>query len=87
MVLENTLESQYGSVSVVYTKESETADSYIEKAVHRLTEKNTVRVVTNDMCEQLMVLGSGALRVSCAEFSAEMNSFSKEIDELIENLK
>ena len=72
---------------MVYTKESETADSHIEKTVHKLAEKNTVRVVTNDMCEQLMVLGSGALRVSCSEFAAEMNSFSAEIDELIQNLK
>ena len=78
---------EYGGVGVVYTKESETADSHIEKTVHKLAEKNTVRVVTNDMCEQLMVLGSGALRVSCSEFAAEMNSFSAEIDELIQNLK
>ncbi|MBR5139433.1 MAG: NYN domain-containing protein, partial [Clostridia bacterium] len=78
---------EYGSVSVVYTKESETADSYIEKTVHSLAEKNTVRVVTNDLSEQMMVLGSGALRVSCAEFAAEMNSFSEEMDELIKNLK
>ena len=77
----------YGEVSVIYTKESETADSYIEKTVHALSQKNTVRVVTNDQNEQLMVLGSGALRVSAREFAAEINTFSKEIDEIIESIR
>ncbi len=78
---------RFGEVSVVYTKESETADAYIEKTVHSLAEKNTVRVVTNDLDEQLMVLGSGALRVSAREFAAEINSFSQEIDEIIASIK
>ena len=77
----------YGDVSIVFTKESETADSYIEKTVHALAQKNTVRVVTNDMNEQLMVLGSGALRVSAREFAAEINTFSAEISEIIQNIK
>ena len=65
-----------GEVKVVYTRERETADSYIEKTVATLTEKNTVRVVTNDRHEQMMVLGSGALRVSAREFASEMATFS-----------
>jgi predicted RNA-binding protein with PIN domain len=77
----------YGNVSVIYTKESQTADSYIEKTVHSLAPKNTVRVVTNDLDEQMMILGSGALRVSAREFAAEINTFSKEIDELLGNIK
>ncbi len=77
----------YGDVSIIYTKESETADSYIEKTVHNLSDKHTVRVVTNDLNEQMMVLGSGALRVSSREFAAEINSFSKEIDEIIGSIK
>jgi len=77
----------YGDVSVIFTKESETADSYIEKTVHSLCEKHTVRVVTNDLSEQMMVLGSGALRVSAREFAAEINTFSKEIDELVGSIK
>ena len=78
---------EYGEVSIVYTRESETADSYIEKTVHKLAEKNTVRVVTNDHNEQLMILGSGALRVSAREFALEMNSFSTEIKEITESIK
>ena len=77
----------YGEVSIIYTKESETADSYIEKTVHKLSEKHTVRVVTNDLNEQMMVLGSGALRVSAREFAAEINTFSKEIDEVIGSIR
>ena len=77
----------YGDVSIIFTKESETADSYIEKTVHSLAQKNTVRVVTNDMNEQLMVLGSGALRVSAREFASEINTFSAEISEIIGSIK
>ena len=80
-------EERYGEVTAVYTKENETADSYIEKKVHALANKHTVRVVTNDLSEQMMVLGSGALRVSAREFAQEMNAFSKEIDEVISSLK
>ena len=76
-----------GDVRVVYTKEHETADSYIEKTVASLAEKNTVRVVTNDRHEQLMVLGSGALRVSSREFADEIAEFSEEIREIIESIK
>jgi predicted RNA-binding protein with PIN domain len=76
-----------GDVTVVYTKESQTADTYIEKTTHDLAEKNSVRVVTSDMQEQLVILGSGGLRVSAAEFMKEINLTEKEIKETIENLK
>ena len=76
----------FGDVSIVYTKESETADSYIEKTVHSLAAKNTVRVVTNDQNEQLMILGSGALRVSAREFAGEISSFSEEIQNIIDSI-
>jgi small GTP-binding protein len=78
---------KYGNVSVVYTKEAETADAYIEKATHDIAEKNRVRVVTSDYQEQLVVLGSGGLRVSAKEFIKEINITSGEIKEAIENLK
>jgi len=78
---------KYGDVSVVYTKEAETADGYIEKATHDIAEKSRVRVVTSDYQEQLVVLGSGGLRVSAAEFIKEINMTKKEIKEVIENLK
>lgn len=76
-----------GEVKVVYTRERETADSYIEKTVATLAERNTVRVVTNDRHEQMMVLGSGALRVSAREFASEMATFSDEIKEITESIK
>lgn len=78
---------KYGKVTVVYTKESETADAYIEKTVHRLAEKNEVRVVTSDRNEQLMVLGSGALRVSAREFALEVKAFEKEMTDILGSIK
>ncbi len=65
-------ELKYGSVTVVYTKEKQTADAYIERLAHEMAEKKTVRVVTSDKDEQLMVLGVGALRVSAREFYSEL---------------
>ncbi len=79
-------EEHYGEVTAAYTKENETADSYIERKVHSLAREHTVRVVTSDLSEQMMVLGSGALRVSAREFATEMNGFSKEIEDIISSL-
>jgi len=56
----------------VYTKEAETADSYIEKATLDLSKKHKVRVATSDGMEQLIILGNGALRVSAEEFRQEV---------------
>ena len=56
----------------MYTKEAETADSYIEKATLDLSKKHKVRVATSDGMEQLIILGNGALRVSAEEFRQEV---------------
>lgn len=80
-------EEKCGDVTVVYTKESQTADAYIEKTTHDLAKKNSVRVVTSDMQEQLIILGSGGLRVSASEFMKEINLTEKEIKEAIDSLK
>ena len=77
----------YGDVSVVYTKESETADRYIEKTTHDIADKHKVCVVTSDYQEQLIVLGSGGLRVSASEFIKELDLTDKEIKEAIDSLK
>jgi len=77
----------YADVSVVYTREAETADRYIEKTTHDIADKHKVRVVTSDYQEQLVVLGSGGLRVSAAEFSRELDINDKEIKEAIDSLK
>ena len=68
--------TECGGITVVYTKERQTADAYIERSTYNLSEKNSVRVVTSDYVEQLIVLGNGALRVSTKEFIAELKSVS-----------
>ncbi len=66
-------------ISVVYTKEAETADMYIEKVTHELGKKHRVRVATSDNLEQLIILGAGAVRVSAAEFEKEVCDTEEEI--------
>ena len=61
-----------GGLSVVYTKEAETADQYIEKVTHELGKKHKVRVATSDGLEQIIILGHGALRVSARTFHQEV---------------
>ncbi len=51
---------QYGGICIVYTKEAETADMYIEKATYQLAGRHRVRVATSDGAEQLIILGHGA---------------------------
>ena len=66
-------------ITVVYTKEAETADSYIERATHELSKNHKVRVATSDNLEQLIILGNGALRVSAMEFLEEINRVDDEV--------
>lgn len=76
----------YGDLSVVYTKEAETADMFIEKTAHKLSPENRVRVATSDNTEQLIILGSGAIRVSATEFKAEVDEVERAIRELLDKL-
>ena len=62
----------HGGLSVVYTKEAETADQYIEKVTHELGKKHRVRVATSDALEQIIILGHGALRISARAFHQEV---------------
>ncbi len=71
------------NISVVYTKEAETADMYIEKTSHKLAENHKVRVVTSDGMEQLIILGNGALRISSQGFYEEVKQAEAEIREII----
>lgn len=73
------------NITVVYTKEAETADMYIEKASLDLAKKHKVRVVTSDALEQVIILGNGALRVSSCEFQGEVKSAEENIRTIIEN--
>lgn len=74
---------KFGNTTVVYTKEAQTADAYIERATYTLAKNNTVRVVTSDYVEQLIILGNGAYRVSASEFISEVERTSAEIRELL----
>ncbi|MDY4693434.1 MAG: translation factor GTPase family protein [Blautia sp.] len=62
----------YHNIYVVYTKEAETADQYIEKTVHRIGHKNPVTVATSDGLEQIIIMGQGAQRISAREFREEI---------------
>ncbi len=77
-------------VWVVYTKEAETADTFIERVCYRLgqsgKERRRVRVVTSDGPEGLIVLGSGASRVASDSFREEVLRVSEEIRELLDAL-
>lgn len=77
--------SKVHGIYVVYTKEAETADMYIEKTTHRLGKKHRVRVVTSDGLEQLIILGSGALRVPAAAFLDEVQAVRKSVDEYLKS--
>ena len=71
-------------VEVVYTKENETADSYIEKATLGLAKKHKVRVVTSDDLVQKIAFGHGALRCSSREFREEVKQIEEAIRRVIE---
>lgn len=73
-----------GNISVIYTREAETADMYIEKTAHELTKQYRVRVATSDSTEQIIVMGSGAMRISASEFLSEVNDTEKKIRSMIE---
>ena len=80
---------KYADIDVVYTREAETADMYIEKAADRRSAEFHVRVATSDRLEQLIITGNGAFKVSADEFRAEVQQADMEIAKLIEahNLK
>lgn len=71
------------NIDIVYTKEAETADMYVEKTSHKLAKNNLVRVVTSDGTEQLIILAGGALRVSSRAFYDEVKEAEEEIRRII----
>ncbi len=66
----------YHNIHVVYTKEAETADIYIEKITHDIARKHHVTVATSDALEQLIILGQGALRMSANDLKEEIARIS-----------
>ena len=76
--------TQIPHIEVVYTKENETADSYIEKVTLGLAKKHKVRVVTSDDLVQKIAFGHGALRCSSREFREEVKQIEAAIRRVIE---
>ena len=70
-------------ITVVYTKEAETADAYIEKATESLCKKYRVKVATSDNLEQVIIFGHGAIRVSALEFKDKIETAEKEMRDFI----
>lgn len=73
------------NISVVYTKEAETADMFIEKVSRKLSKHHKVRVATSDSVEQIIILAGGAYRLSADAFLKEVELTEKAIAEFIEN--
>ena len=70
---------RYHNIDVIFTKEAETADLYIEKAAHELTKQYAVKVATSDAVEQVIIYGAGAIRLSAMNFYEEVRSAEREM--------
>jgi len=69
--------TEYNNIKVVFTKEAETADRYIEQAAYKLSKESNrdqITVATSDVLEQLIILGQGAGRVSATDLWSEIES-------------
>ena len=75
---------KYHNIYVVYTKEAETADQYIERTTHEIGRKYKVTVATSDALEQVIVMGQGAYRISARDFYEEVERTEKQIREINE---
>ena len=75
---------KYHNIYVVYTKEAETADQYIEKTTHEIGRKYKVTVATSDALEQVIVMGQGAYRISARDFYEDVERTEKQIREINE---
>ena len=71
----------YNNVHVVYTKEAETADQYIERTVHQIAKDYQVTVATSDALEQMIIWGAGAIRLSANGLREAIDRASKELQE------
>ncbi len=74
------------NISVVYTREAQTADAYIEKTAHELGKKHHVQVATSDGLEQMIILGSGAVRISASAFIKDMEDTGREIEGILRDI-
>ena len=70
---------EYNNIFVVYTKEAETADHYIERTVSSIPKEYRVKVATNDGLEQTIIMGKGATRITAGELKMIIDKEEKEI--------
>ncbi len=76
-----------GNLDVVYTKEAETADTYIERTARDISKKNyTVKVATSDRLEQVIIFGDGAFRISANEFLKDIELAEEKLNDIMQNL-
>ena len=73
---------KYHNIHVVFTKEAETADQYIEKTVHEIGRKYRVTVASSDALEQVIILGQGAGRMSAGDLKKEIESANIAVREI-----
>ena len=78
---------KYKNIYIVYTKEAETADAYIEKATYDMRKQYRVRVATSDGMEQLIILGHGASRIPANVFLQEVQQAHTEIGEIVQKYR
>lgn len=71
----------YHNIHVVYTKEAETADQYIEKFAHDMGKKHRVTVATSDGLEQVIIRSQGCLLMSASDLEEDMERVSRQIEE------
>ena len=74
---------KYHNITIVYTKEAETADAYIERATYEIGRQHRVRVATSDGPEQIIILGHGALRLSASALHEELMEVQKQIGDTV----
>lgn len=76
---------QINGVYVVYTKEKETADMYIERTTYDIARRHRVRVATSDNLEQMIILGHGAVRMPASELLAEVGEINGRIRQILDD--
>ncbi len=76
-----------GNITVVFTKESETADNYIEKTTGALKKDYNVLVATSDSLEQVIIMSKGAVRLPASELLVDVGIVNKEIESRINKIR
>lgn len=76
-----------GNITVIYTREAQTADNYIERTTRILNKQHRVKVATSDRIEQIIITGKGAMRISAKELEEDIKTANKNIETKITQIK